>query len=56
MVNGPAATVLESDIIVTNGYLNIIDKVKLMIYSFDYFRLFIIATGCPSERRPQEDG
>ena len=22
---------------------------------FDYFRLFIVATGCPSERRPAED-
>ena len=21
---------------------------------FDYFRLFIVATGCPSERRPQK--
>ena len=39
MVNGPAATVLESDIIVTNGYLNIIDKVKLMIYSIMFYQV-----------------
>ena len=23
---------------------------------FGYFHLFIVATGCPSERRPPEDG
>ena len=23
---------------------------------FDYFHLYIGATGCPSERRPQEEG
>ena len=25
-----------------------------LIFYFDYFRLFVVATGCPSERRPQK--
>ena len=29
-------------------------KLQCVRYWFGYFRLFIVATGCPSERRPQK--
>ena len=34
--------------------LNIDLAFELYSWLFDYFRLFIVATGCPSEQRPQK--